>query len=185
MVVVTMPGALFLQGDQVNLRTIEEEDLKFLRDKFNLKQVRQYLHLYARKPHNLEQERQWWEEQMDDDTMVHLAICQEKEMMGVISLDINRELGKAEIGIWLDPAEHGQGYGTEASRLLINYTFSELRLHKICARAFDLNRASQRIWEKLGFEQEGLLREEEFAEGDYVDMHYYGLLKREWQEQGD
>jgi len=50
-----MPGAVFLEGDKVNLRTIEEQDLEFIRDNFNKSKV--WKNLDYKIPQNLEQER--------------------------------------------------------------------------------------------------------------------------------
>ncbi len=109
-----MPGALFKEGGNVNLRTIEEEDLEFLRDNINNPEVR--THLTARKPLNLEQEREFFEEVVGDEENVNLAICNDGSMVGVIFLEEhNKDLRVAEIGIWIDPEFHRNGYGAEAA----------------------------------------------------------------------
>lgn len=174
-----MPGAVFLEGDSINLRTIEEEDIQFLRDNINDPEVRKYL--TARRPKNLEQERDFYENVISKDGDVHLAISRDEEMIGIVSLEEKQdELRVADIGIWIDTDHHGNGYGTEAARMITDYGFNELNYHRIMARAYAANTASQRIWEKLGFEKEGELREHTYTEGDFGDVCIYGVLEDEW-----
>mgnify|MGYP002761679406 CR=1 FL=1 len=174
-----MTGAVFLEGDDINLRTIEEEDLEFLRDGINDPEIRK--NLTAREPVNMKQERGFFENVISDDSDVHLAICRDKEMIGIVSLEENEdEIRVAEIGIWIHTDHHGNGYGTEAAELITEYGFSELNYHRIMARAHEENSGSQRIWEKLGFEKEGELREKFYMNGEFIDGYIYGILEYEW-----
>lgn len=174
-----MPGALFLEGDKVNLRTIEEEDLELLRENINDPEVRK--HLTAREPVNLEQEEDFFENVISSDEGVHLAICREEDMIGIVSLEENqKEIRVAEIGIWIDTDHHGNGYGTQAAEMITDYGFKELNYHRIMARVHADNRGSQKIWEKLGFEKEGELRDQTYLQGEFVDSYIYGILEDEW-----
>lgn len=175
-----MPGTVFLEGEKINLRTIEEEDVEFLRDGVNHPEVR--VHIGSRKPQNMESEKGFFEEQISDDSSTNLLIAREEERIGIISLlpegdDAER---LAEIGIWLHPDHHGNGYGTEASRLILDHGFNELNYHKIYARAHKDNEPSKKVWKKLGFEKEGEFRDHTFMQGEYKDVVYFGVLENEW-----
>lgn len=174
-----MPGAIFLEGDNVELRTVEEEDLEFIRDAYNHPEVREYMS--HSRPFNLDQEREFFEEVVKSEESVNLAICLDGETIGLVEIKEEEE-GVGEIGIWIGPEHQGEGYGSEASELLADYAFNELPYHKLVARAWQDNEASQGIWEKLGFEQEGKLREQVFNDGRYGDVYIYGLLRDEWEE---
>ncbi|UPV73700.1 GNAT family N-acetyltransferase [Halorussus limi] len=174
-----MPGAVFLRGDSVTLRTIEEDDIEFMRDTVNDPDVREGL--TTAHPLNAEQEREYFEERVSNQEDVNLAICADGEISGVIGLhDLNSRAGNCEIGLWLATDYHGEGYGTEASRLLTDHAFHELRMRRVTARVLATNPASARIWEKLGFEEEGVHRDEAFTGGEYVDVRYFGVLADEW-----
>jgi ribosomal-protein-alanine N-acetyltransferase len=176
-----MPGAIFLEGDKVNLRTIEEEDIEFLRDNINNAEVRS--HITARKPVNMEQERGFFEEVISSDDDVHLAVCSDQEMVGIISLEEKeKELRVSEIGLWIAPEHHKNGYGTEAAEIITEYGFEELNLHRIMVRAHAENEGSNKIWERLGFTPEGTLRSHTYREGRFVDVNLYGLLEDEYYE---
>ena len=75
----------------------------------------------------------------------------------------------------------GEGYATAATELLVGYAFDQRRLNKLIANAFDFNAGSQRVLEKVGFVEEGIRREEAFVNSEFVDIHRYGLLVREWR----
>jgi RimJ/RimL family protein N-acetyltransferase len=87
-----------------------------------------------------------------------------------------------EIAITISPEYWGNGYATAASKLLVAHAFDERNLHRLQARVIETNDASRRIWEKLGFELEGRLRENQFDGGEYVDTLYFGLLESEWRD---
>jgi ribosomal-protein-serine acetyltransferase len=82
------------------------------------------------------------------------------------------------IGYWLAEAHQGRGLMTSAVRALIDHAFGELGLHRMEIRAAVDNRRSRAIPERLGFEQEGVLREAELVGDRYLDLVVYGLLNR-------
>ncbi len=174
-----MTGAVFLEGEKIDLRTIEEEDIEFLRDNINKPVIRK--NIGHRGPTNFQQEEDFFEEVVSSDEGTHLAISNKEnsDMIGIISLEPKSE-GVAEIGIWIDPGHHSNGFGTEASELLINHGFNRERLHRIHARVLQTNEKSKSLWEKLGFTQEGTLREDYFDDGEFWDTEIYGLLEEEW-----
>ncbi len=177
-----MPGALFLEDDKVNLRTIEEEDLEFLRDNINSPRIRTFL--TVRKPQNMSQQKSFYEEVISGEEDVHLAVCDDEDIVGIISLEEDRkDVGVAKIGIWIGKDYQGNGYGTEAAELITDYGFSTLDYHRVMAQAYESNKASQRIWEKLGFTKEGELREQIYRNGNRENAYVYGVLKREWLEE--
>lgn len=174
-----MPGPVFLDGDRIELRTVEEEDIEFLQETLNDPAVRHFLG--SRTPINAEQEREWFEESASSDDNTNLLICRNGEPMGTVGLHPDDSTGvSTELGIFLAEQFWGEGYGTEASRLATDYAFRERRHHRVMARVFDGNDASRRIWEKLGFRHEGTYREAAFLDGEYADVHFYAVLEDEW-----
>lgn len=177
-----MAGSVFLEGEKVNLRTIEEDDLEFLRNGVNHPDVRVYMG--NRRPQNLENQQEFFEEVIcDKDGSVHLLITREEEKLGIISLNKKGDDAEklAEIGIWIHPNHHGNGYGTEAANLITEHGFKQLNYHKIYARAYQGNKASQSIWEKLGFDKEGVFKDHTFTQGEYKNVVYYGILEGDWE----
>jgi RimJ/RimL family protein N-acetyltransferase len=80
-----------------------------------------------------------------------------------------------------DSANWGKGYGNEATRLALGFAFNELNLHRVQLTVFDYNSRAIHLYEKLGFQQEGIYREFLQRDGRRFDMYLYGLLRHEWE----
>ncbi|SDQ72033.1 GNAT family N-acetyltransferase [Halopelagius longus] len=167
-----MPGPVFLESDRLSLRTVESEDREFIRSHWNSPELR---HWFAKTdPIDSERLSDFLE---TNDTEVHFLPCRDSVPVGFLWLfRIDDVAGRGEIGYWVSPEEQGNGYATEAAELGLRYAFNERGLHKVMARVFEGNKTSQRILEKLGFEEEGYLREHYFVDGEYVDTRFFGLL---------
>lgn len=79
-----------------------------------------------------------------------------------------------------DPNDRRKGYCTEALRLMLEYAFDTLNVHKVCATVFAFNDASLRVLEKCGFAKEGVLRQQRFCDGTYHDEILFGLLREDY-----
>ena len=71
----------------------------------------------------------------------------------------------------------GNNYATEAGKLIINYAFNELNLHKINAEVYPQNSASVRVAEKIGLKLEITRKNEAYIDGVYIDVLKYSLIK--------
>ena len=174
-----MPGAVFLEGEEINLRTIEREDLDFL-SVFNKPELRQNV-LADRTPRNRDTQEEFFENVICGEDSVNLMICRDGERIGIISLIERGGVERlAKMGLWIIPEHQGKGYGTEASELVTEYGFKQLNYHRIFYRAHEDNSSSQRLAEKLGFEKEAVLEDHTFKDGEYKDIIYYRMLEEEW-----
>jgi len=70
----------------------------------------------------------------------------------------------------------GKGYGSEASKAVIDFSVGVLKLHRVTLEVVDFNTRAQRIYGKLGFHQEGLLRDAWFWDGEWSDVILMALL---------
>lgn len=112
-------------------------------------------------------------------------IIQEKNSerpIGITSLiQIDYKNRNAECIIDIGDKDYwGKGYGTEALRLLLDYAFLELNLHRVSLRVFSFNRRAIRMYEKLGFAKEGSSRQALFREGTWHDLIHMGVLQTEY-----
>lgn len=87
----------------------------------------------------------------------------------------------AEVGIALASSARGQGHGTDALRALVGFLFSARNLHRLHLESLANNAAALASYRKVGFVEEGVLRQHAFADGEYVDTVVMGLLCSEWQ----
>jgi len=90
---------------------------------------------------------------------------------------------EADMGYELDPRYWGQGYATEAAGAIVQFGFSQLKLHRIWSWCIAENIDSARVLEKIGMRQEGRLREKEHFKGRWWDVLLYGILAYEWHKQ--
>jgi RimJ/RimL family protein N-acetyltransferase len=84
-----------------------------------------------------------------------------------------------QIRIGADDAR-GRGVGTEAVRLLLAVGFDDLELHRIFLHVFETNEAARRLYERVGFSTEGVLRDGARIEGEWVNVVLMALLRSEY-----
>ena len=109
--------------------------------------------------HTRESLAQYIQEQNSNSNVVLRGIFFENAHIGNIRLGpINWVHRHAEIGLVIAKTFWGMGYGTEAIKLISDYAFDMLDLHKLIAGAYNVNVGSIRAFEKAGFEIEGRIR---------------------------
>jgi RimJ/RimL family protein N-acetyltransferase len=75
----------------------------------------------------------------------------------------------------------GQGYGTEATRLMLDHAFGALGLHRVGLTVFEFNERAIRSYRKVGFTPEGRAREAIWRDGRYWDEVAMSILEPEWR----
>lgn len=108
---------------------------------------------------------------------IDMIIYYNSEKVGRIYIyNIDYKNEKCEYGIALDPEYSGKGIAYEASKLLLNYVFSNLKIRKIYLELFSDNMRAKKLYEKIGFKQEGYFNDEIYKNGEFKDiirMAYY------------
>ncbi len=90
--------------------------------------------------------------------------------------------GRADLGYFLLPAYWGQGYAAEATRLMLAFCFTVLKLHKVTAGCDAENTASEKVMKKCGMQREAYLRKHAMLDGVWHDRLVYAILVEEWAE---
>lgn len=104
------------------------------------------------------------------------------ELAGMISYQfLDWSDRKTEIGYWLGAEFEGKGLMTQACRTMVDYAFTELGLTRIIILAATENVRSRAVPERLGFTQEGVLRQAEWLYDHFVDLAQYSMLADEWK----
>ncbi|MDZ4713552.1 MAG: GNAT family protein [bacterium] len=96
--------------------------------------------------------------------------------------EINILNKSAEIGYWLAEKFTGKGIMTSACEAIIDHCFTALEINRIAIKCATGNYKSQRIPERLQFTKEGILRQDGFLNGVFVDHIIYSMLKDEWRK---
>ncbi|NMH77125.1 GNAT family N-acetyltransferase [Pseudonocardia xinjiangensis] len=115
------------------------------------------------------------------DVLFGVEVVADRKLIGIVRLrDAEPELGCAELDIYLGEKSYwGQGYATEAMRAMCRYGFDKMRLHRIFLSVVAENHAARHVYEKVGFVEEGRLREAFRRDGTWYDMVVMGLLEGE------
>ena len=102
------------------------------------------------------------------------------EAVGVIMLtDIDNKNGNAQIHIKLSTKNvRGKGYGTSAINALTKYAFDELRLHLVYSFVQSNNTASQKLFSKCGYTQEGIMRSRLYKRGEHLDVIPFSIINK-------
>jgi ribosomal-protein-serine acetyltransferase len=100
-----------------------------------------------------------------------------RALLGVVGLEAFAHLHQSgELGYWLRRESTGNGWMTEASRLVLAWAFSKVGLHRVRVAAATDNHASLAVIRRLGFRFEGVAREAERCNGRWLDHAVFALL---------
>lgn len=104
--------------------------------------------------------------------------------IGVLSL-INIDFKNRNTECIIDIGEKeywGKGYGKEGLKLLLDFAFYEMNLHRVSLKVFSFNERAIRLYTKIGFQKEGVSRQSLFRNGQWYDVIHMGLLQDDYFE---
>ena len=170
----------FLDTERLSLRPLVEEDADGpYPDWFNDAETcaGNSHHVY---PFSRSQAIDYIKSTRSDKSCVVLAVTlkSDKRHVGNVSLQHIHPLNRsAELAIIVgDKSCRGQGIGEEACRAIVAHGITALNLQRIACGTLATNHGMIAVARKLGFEQEGVLRQAAFKDGRYIDVLLYGLL---------
>lgn len=172
---------MILYDNIIKLRAINEEDAIDLMDMINDPEIENSVVGYSF-PVSLAQQKNWILN-LNNDTTIRYAIDADGKFVGVISisnLDLKNRTGNLNIKLTKD--SRGKGYASRAVKLLITFCFEELNLNCLYANVIERNNDSRKLWEKLKFSLDGILRQRVYKNGEYHNIISYSFLKDEYNE---
>lgn len=106
------------------------------------------------------------------------------KLIGHVGLyKIDKAAKKTEYGILLaDDESRGKGYGTKATKTMIDYAFNKLEMHKVTAEVLSENAASIAMFKKCGFSIDGCLRDDVFKNNRYYDVLSMSIIESEYRK---
>ena len=104
--------------------------------------------------------------------------------IGIINLyDTDLIHQKASLAMFIAEAENrNKGYGKEAIKLLLEYSFNNLNLNNIMLKVYSFNKRAIKLYESLGFKKIGIRHKSHYYKGKYYDEIYMEILKEEYNE---
>lgn len=173
-----------LPGDKVYLRPLNGEDAELYYHMFYDAQTRR---LTGTQKHiTKEGIIRYIDRKSGDDSTVLLLIAlrENHEVIGDIAIqDIDRNNRTANIRIAIGDNKHqGKGYGSEALRLMLDYGFGIVNLHRIELEVFSYNKRALHVYERIGFTREGVRRQALYYNHEYHDVILMSMLEKEYRE---
>ncbi len=159
------------------IRQMASADLEKVLAWRNHSEVRRYM--YTQHEISFAEHQRWFETALHD-ARKHLLIFELDNIpLGFINVSVLAAGKVADWGFYLAP-DAPKGSGRHLGCSAIGYAFTQLQLHKICGQALAYNERSINFHRKLGFQQEGLLRDQHFDGQSYHNVLCFGLLASEW-----
>ena len=171
-----------LTGERVVLQPQDEGDYDELRRAFDDPEVRRLTGSHGELAEH--RVREWLRTRSEQTDRLDLAIV-DKSTGTVVGEAVLNEWDEpnrsCSFRILIGPDGRGRGLGTEATRLIVGYGFEQLGLHRISLWVHAFNPRAHRVYEKVGFVTEGVLREALFWDGEWVDSTVMAIIASEWR----
>jgi len=170
------------QCAMVTLRPLAESDVDSIMTWVNRPEIVGNLAAFSGAPMTREDELGWVKRTIASADRVYSVFASEDDrylgQVGVHQIHTRSKVGRLGAVI-ATTLEMGKGYGSAAITAAMDRAFGELGLHKLWLMVFRTNERGQRLYKRLGFVEEGILREEYFHEGGWHDMVRLSKLARE------
>lgn len=172
-------------GQKVRLREYRKEDIELALKYFNDPEVKRFLLPGIPYPLTLHEEQKWFEaiSAFKDSYDFALETLDKGHFIGGCSIsNVQWKNSVATIGISIGDKEYwGNGYGTDALKVLLSFIFNEMNINKVNLTVYSFNERAIKSYEKCGFKVEGILRQEIFKDGKYYDKVAMGILREEFK----
>ena len=176
----------FWQGDKIRLRalTSDDTDYRFAQSLDSIS--REEFNIGIELPTTVALQKEWLENyggcKQVNSAIAFALETLDQAYVGIATMhSIDERHGKFSFSVLVERQYRKRGYAEDAVRLILKYGFFERRLHKCNSACASYNPASIQLHQKLGFVQEGRLREEWFWNGEHHDELLFGMTLEEYK----
>ncbi len=167
-----------IYGERIYLRPIVEDDTDMVLEWRNSENV--VKNFIYRKQITKSEHLEWLKNKVDKGLVHQFIICDNvgDTPYGCVYIPhFDDENNKAECGIFLgDNKNRPRGIGAEAMKMVLDYCFEQLNVHKVVTRVLAFNKASLKMNERAGYVQEAYLKDELYIDGKYEDVVLFGAV---------
>ena len=168
-------------GQSLYLRPIEEGDLPHFQRWINDPANSYFLHVTQ--PMGLVAEQTWYQQVTSGNPdKITVAIClHDGTLIGNTGMTIDPTSRSAVTGTLIGPAAYqGQGYGTDAKMLMLEYAFNWRDVRKVTSKVLANNQRSQRYATRCGYRLMARIEQEHFRHGAWIDELQFVVFAHEW-----
>jgi UDP-4-amino-4,6-dideoxy-N-acetyl-beta-L-altrosamine N-acetyltransferase len=163
------------------LRPMQESDLPVVLEWRNSERIRNIS--YSDHVITLEEHRAWFSRTADSPNSRHLVFTYRNKPAGVVNItEIDRKNDRCVWGFYVGPTDLPKGTGSIMGVLALDYIFSQLGIRKVVGEAFAFNDESVRFHTRLGFVEEGRLKEHVLKNGAFQDVVVMALFSHHWRK---
>jgi RimJ/RimL family protein N-acetyltransferase len=175
-----VPDGAFRIGKRIAFRPNNKSDATLLYKWINDPEITQFLKINV--PKSLQEEEKWIEGhagRKPGEIILGIVLLETGQLIGTMGLHkISFVNGTAVTGSIIGEKQYwNKGYGTEAKMLLLDYAFNSLGLRKVCSSFLAFNDRSKHCLENCGYVPEGVLPQQIFRNGGYVDEILMAVYK--------
>lgn len=174
---------MMLNGRNVGLRAVEQTDLPILLEWRNEPEFRKYFREYREL--GMDQQKEWYGQKVlhDEHTrMFSITDLTSGELLGACGLcyiDWQNQCADFSIYIGKNDLYIDSVYAVDAARVMIQYGFEELNLHRLWTEIYDIDEKKKGFLKILGFIHEATHAQTHWTGGRWVDSWYYRLLRQD------
>lgn len=183
------PGQNLLTGKKINLTHFEQQDFEELYAQEKGSDQQFFASLGAAGPISTRSSEAFVGHKNDylfiSDMLMFSIRKKDGALVGYINLT-EPDLRSRHVTMGLvimKPENRSSGYGSEAIRLITDFAFLELNMHRVYLGAFSFNEGAAGLYEHLGFQPEGRNRAFVYRGGRYYDELMFGVTRESWLKQ--
>ena len=180
----TLADKPMLRGERVILRPMVADDAEAFLASMDEESMRL---TGTHRTFTLEELRAWAASRADVQDRLDLSVVEMSSGQWIGELAINdwdADNRSCGFRIALGPQGRNRGFGTEATRLIVDYVFTHLPIHRIGLEVFAFNPRAAHVYESVGFVCEGVMRDALLWQGEYTDTVVMGILRPDWLTRG-
>lgn len=174
-----------LTADRVTIRDLRMSDARSLFAMLSTQEVARFISPPPTTVDGFERFIAWTHRRREEGTYVCFAIVPEgyDDAVGIIQVrQLEPGWGTAEWGFAIGSPFWGSGAFVESARLVVDFVFETVGVHRLEARATIRNGRGNGALAKLGAVREGLLRKSFFRDGQYVDQVLWSIIHEDWMQ---
>jgi RimJ/RimL family protein N-acetyltransferase len=169
---------------EIRIEPITESDIPYKVKWYNDEVITRYLHY--EETFTIEKSLEWLKKIRQDpsryENVIKVRVNDSFLSIGIIGL-FNIDLKHKKAGFYITIGEQqfqGKGIAKKATVMFLRHCFEKFDLQKIYLYTDLENITAQKLYERVGFKREGILRRELFVKGRFIDRCYYGMLREEF-----